>query len=386
MKSINRRNFLIKSSAGIAGLSLASNSVAKSTLNNYNIPEVIKRKLGNTGIEVPVLSIGCGQVDSEAVIKAALKIGISHFDTANRYQQGNSEKLLGETLKNIERKTYTIATKVPPQKSVEEFIEILNTSLDRLQTEYVDILYIHGLSSREMVLNDICLESVKKAKELGKARFVGVSTHKNEPEVIQAVIDSNTYDIILTAINFKQEHHLEVKEKLAIAAKKGIGVVAMKVMAGGFLDKEKTKPINHVAALKWILQDENIHTTIPSMVNLEQLQTNMAILSNTELTDQENKDLAIATLEQGLYCNACESCIPTCKKLLPIPELMRAYMYSYGYRSALKAKELISELNLGTNPCSDCEYCTVKCIKNFDITHKIHDISQLSNIPNQFLV
>lgn len=385
MKSLNRRNF-IKTSTAAAGLAITSGlNAAQNMPAQENSNLIITRKLGNTGIEIPILSLGCGGVDSPSIIKAALKIGIKHFDTAYRYQQGNSEKLLGETLKDYNRNRFTITTKIRPQQSEKRFLEMLDESLNRLQMDYVDILYLHAISSKEKALNKQSLAHLKKAKELGKVKHIGLSTHKNEPEVIQAAIDSELYEVVLTAINFKQEHQIEMREKIALATKAGIGIIGMKVMAGGYLNEAKTKPVNHLAALKWVVNNSNISSTIPSMINLDQLQINMALLSDITLTRKEKKDLALANKETGLYCNACEACVSTCKKQLPIPELMRAYMYTHGYRSSLQAKELIRELNIGEDPCSGCNICTATCVKNFNLARKIKDISRLYNIPDQFL-
>ncbi len=388
MKIFNRRKFIQRSTAGAVGLTLASKLSANNNSLQFPIQNlnIITRKLGNTGMDVPVLSIGCGGLDSPSVIKAALKVGVKFFDTAYKYQRGNSEKILGETLKEYDRGSFFIATKISPQQSEETFLKMLDESLLRLQMEYVDILYLHSVKDKETALNETMLNALKKAKSLGKAKHIGLSTHKNEPEVIQAAIDSNVYEVILTAINFKQEHNAKIKEKLALATQKGIGIVGMKVMAGGYLDKEKAKPVNHLAALKWVVEDENIHTTIPSMVNLEQLTANLPLLTDIELSRKEKKDLALAEKEEGLYCNACGECISLCQKNLPIPELMRAYMYSYGYRSALQAKELLNDINMNSNPCINCDSCTTSCVKGFSISNKIQDICQLVDIPDQFLV
>ncbi len=388
MKSLDRRNFLKKTATGAAGFAVASSLSASelSKLSTKKKPEkVLTRTLGKTGIEIPVISMGCGSIDSPSVVKGAMKLGISHFDTAYRYQKGNSEKMLGETLSEYQRETFTVATKIKSQDTKEKFLSMLDESLERLQMSYVDILYLHAISSREDALEPVMLEALKEAKSLGKAKHLGLSTHKNEPEVIQAAIDSDVYEVVLTSVNFKQEHFPLIQEKMKLANKKGIGFIAMKVMAGGFLDSEKQSPVNHIAALKWALKDTNITTTIPSILNLEQLQENATVLHDTELTDDENKDLLAAANFEGLYCNGCEKCVDECRKNLPIAEMMRAYMYSFGYSESLKAKNLISELDKGNNPCSDCNACTVNCIKNFNVAQKIKEISQLNDIPENFL-
>src|SRR5512143_2833423 len=155
----------------------------------------------------------------------------------------------------------------------------------------------------------------------GKARFVSVSTHKNEPEVVQAIADSGFYDVVLTAFNFRQDHGAELRKAVANASSAGVGVIAMKTMAGAFFDKDKKEPINCRAALKWVLQDENITTSIPGITSYDQLTENLSVATDLTLTDQEKGELRLGQMQGGLYCNGCSECSGTCSRRLPIPEL-----------------------------------------------------------------
>ncbi|QQS51820.1 MAG: aldo/keto reductase [Bacteroidota bacterium] len=384
MNTLNRRRFLQTGIAGVAGLGIATTLKAQ-PLEGKNQTKIVKRKLGKTGIELPVLSMGVGACNSPSVVKGAMKLGIVHFDTAHVYQQGNSEKMLGEVLKEYPRDSFVIATKVKITDSKETFLKTLNESLERLQIPFVDILYLHAASSREDILNPLMLEAMAEAKSSGKAKHTGISTHKNEIEVLQAAVESNFYEVVLTAINFQQQHRFELMEAINQAANAGLGIVGMKVMAGGYLDKEKTQPVNCLAALKWVLQNENIHTTIPSMVNLEQLLQNAVVLENIELNELEKEQLQLASNQSGLYCNACGKCIPGCKHSLPVPELMRAYMYAFGYKETKKAKDLLVSVNSTLSSCHECSACTAKCVKGFDVPAKISEVSQLLSIPDEFL-
>jgi predicted aldo/keto reductase-like oxidoreductase len=223
------------------------------------------------------------------------------------------------------------------------------------------------------------------AKKSGKVKHIGVSTHKNEPEVIQATIDSGVYEVVLTSVNFKQDHYPAVKEAIAKAAKAGIGIVAMKTMAGGFHDKERKQPINCKAALKFVLQDENITTAIPGNTNFDQLTMNASINRDVTMTAQEEADLLVGKSEGGLYCQGCEHCVPNCPKGLPIPEIMRAYMYTYGYRDSRQAQDLLISLNIPNNPCSDCSHCSAKCAKNFAVSERVRDVMRLTTVPEEFI-
>ncbi len=401
LDELNRRNFLRTSVLGSASALLASTSFASSSFVADHSEEkdkpIIKRRLGKTGIDLPIVSFGVMRADSPALVHAAIKEGIMLFDTAHGYQGGKNEEMLGEVLKDYPRDSFILATKVPPEDKskligspdkssmTKAFIEKVDISLKRLKMEYVDILYVHGLSSREAVLYPVILEAAMTAKKLGKAKHIGVSTHKNESEVIQAAIDSGVYEVVLTSINFMQDHYTELKETIAKAAKAGIGIVAMKTMAGGFYDKERKQPVNCKAALKFVLQDENITTAIPGNTNFDQLAMNASVNRDLKITAQEEADILVGKSQGSLYCQGCEHCVPNCPRRLPIPEIMRAYMYTYGYRDSHQAQKLLTSLNIPNNPCEGCMQCSAKCAKNFAISKRIKDVMRLTAVPEEFI-
>ena len=213
-----------------------------------------------------------------------------------------------------------------------------------------------------------------------------MSTHSNEPEVIQAAIDNSIYEVVLTAINFKQDHVGEIKKKIDQASKKGIGIIGMKTMAGGYRDKERTQPINCKAALKWVLQDPNVHTTIPGMSSIDEISENMSVMENLNLTEEEEKHLDEIKLSADLYCNGCKECLAGCKKNLPVNDIMRVFMYTYGYNQIEKAHSLLADYNIPENPCENCTDCPVICRKGFNVHEKISDITRLKSIPKDFII
>jgi predicted aldo/keto reductase-like oxidoreductase len=337
------------------------------------------------------------RADNPALVRAALEAGMTHFDTAHGYQKGKNEEMLGDVLKDYPRDSFIIGTKVHPEEvdrktgqfgpgtTSEAFLKRFEISLQRLKMEYVDILYLHGMWSKESINYPPLVEALTKVKQQGKAKHLGVSTHMFEPAVINAVAESNFYDVVLTAFNFKHQHLPALKEAIAKAAAAGIGIVGMKTMAGAYFDKERTKPINCKAALKWVLQNENVTTTIPGITTFEQLAENASVNEDITLTEQEKTDLALGKSEGSLFCNGCDHCPHNCRKSLPISDIMRAYTYAYGYNNATMGKELLFELGINNNPCSDCSACTVQCIKVFNVSERIADISRLATIPIQFL-
>jgi predicted aldo/keto reductase-like oxidoreductase len=394
--TVSRRNFLATSFVGAAGVAIGA-KVPVNKLPEAKETKILTRKLGKTDIVLPIVSMGVMRSDMPSLVKAAYDSGIKHFDTAHGYQGGNNEIMLGNLFKDYPRDSFIITTKVHPDdtnrqtgelgpgSTREAFLEKVNISLQRLQMDHVDILLHHGVGTRQALMYEPILDALLTAKKEGKTRYIGLSTHKNEPEVIQAAIDSGVIDVVLTAINFKQEHHLQIKEKIALAAEKGIGIIAMKTMAGAYLDREKTKPINCKAALKWVLQDPNIHTSIPGMTSFDMLAENLSVMENPELTEEEMKDLREAGLIAGMYCDGCPSCTVNCRRQLPVHDMMRSYMYAYGYNDFKKARNLLRDAGIRNNPCEGCESCTVVCPKNFNVAERIRDISRIADVPDEFL-
>ena len=393
--SLNRKDFLKSTFTGMAGLTfLGSTMVPKPRLGESEEEKVkfIYRTLGKTGINVPIVSLGVMNAQNPALVRAALDAGINHLDTAHFYQGGRNEEMIGKVVKSRPRDSYTVATKIPPtvldsdQRTVAEFRRRLELSLRRLGMEYVDILYLHGPDDPEEATQPIFLETLSAVKAEGKTRFVGVSTHENEPDTIRAAIESKVYDVALTTYNFKQDHRDEIKKAIAEAAAAGLGIIAMKTMVSGWMDDEETIPVNAKAALKWVLQDTNVHTTIPGCITFDQLHANLSVMADLSLTESEQADLDLHSSLPGIYCQGCTQCVPDCRNGLPVVALMRAYMYTYGYRNLSAARDLVTSLNLPANPCEDCTRCAIRCVKGFDVAHRIQDVTRIRNVPREFLV
>jgi predicted aldo/keto reductase-like oxidoreductase len=401
--SKGRRDFLKNGIAGAAGLTLVpsifnSRAEAKDKQPKEK-SKIVTRKLGKTGLELPVVSMGVMNADNPNLVKVALDSGIVHLDTAHYYQRGRNEEMVGGVIKDRPRDSFIIATKglahtadrhsggMAKAETTKSYIEKFEISLKRLGLDYVDILYYHNVKSKEDVVLEDIIAALQKLKKEGKIRFIGISTHHKEPEVIQAAIDSKVYEVVLTAYNFRMGHWAKVKEAIANAAKAGLGVVAMKTQAGVYWDKEKKKQINMKAALKWALQDENVHTSIPGFTTYDQLNEDLSVMEDLTLTSGEKEDLQLGmkTGMQGLYCEQCGSCIAQCPQHLNIPTVMRSYMYAYGYRNLAAAKETFQSAGVAESACARCDTCAVDCTMGFDIKNKVEDIARIQNVPDDFL-
>ena len=409
---LERRDFLKLGGAGLAASALSAGCATVAAERKPQAPVVQaaapepasepagppRRVLGRTGIEVPVVSMGVMNADNPNLVRAALEGGMFLLDTAHGYQDGRNEEMLGTVLSGRQRDSFVLCTKVylstldrktglfGPETRGEEIEEKLAISLKRLGLDHVDILYLHCQSQRESVLLEPVLRALEKVKKAGLTRFVGVSTHKNEPEVLRAAVEAKLYDVVLTSYNFRQDHHLEVQKAIGEAAAAGLGVVAMKTQAGVFWDKEKTNPINMKAALKWALRDTNVHTAIPGFTTLEQLQADLEVLHNPVITPEDKLSLEDPQKVAGLYCQGCEQCLTPCAEHLPIPDLMRSYMYGHAYRNREAAQALLLGLDLPPSPCTDCRTCPVVCAKGFDVRERIRDIVRLRDVPREFII
>ncbi|MCK5220655.1 MAG: aldo/keto reductase, partial [Candidatus Aminicenantes bacterium] len=304
VKNNSRRDFLKKGLTGITAAAIAP-SLIKSEGKKKTEEKTIYRTLGKTGMKVPIVSMGVMNAENPKLVEAALENGMNYLDTAHVYQRGKNEEMLGEVLKGVKRDSYFLATKVPgnhadrktglytDKTDPADFLKKFEISLKRLKLDYVDVLFLHSVKRKESVMFEPLMSLMQKLKKEGKTKFIGVSTHRNEPEVIRAAADSNVYDIVLTAYNFMQSNLAEMDKAINYAAGKGIGIVAMKTQAGVYWDKEKLNPINMKAALKWSLQNQNVHTSIPGFTTFDQLNTDLEVMSDLNMTGQEMLDLKL---------------------------------------------------------------------------------------------
>jgi len=397
-KVIGRRDFMKSTLAGFGGLfflpSNAKGQESKVIELKGKERKFVYRTLGKTGIKLPVINMGVMNTNNPNLVRAALDSGVVMLDSAQTYQRGQNEGMIGEVLKGRPRDYYVLATKarLPSNQTTglyteeateDAFLKKVDLSLRNLGLEYVDIYYHHNVSKRESALYEPILKALEKIKKEGKARFVGITTHTNEPEVIHAAVDSKIYDVILTSYNFQQKHYVEVREAIARAAHAGIGVVGMKAIRGGSRQTPTVK--NAGAALKWVLQDPNVHTIVPGYITFEEMNIALSVMEDLTLSDSEKKDLQKEASLPGLYCQGCRQCLGQCPEHLPIPDLMRAYMYTYGYRNLTLAQDLLLSLNLPTRICRDCSLCPVKCSIGFNVSAKIRDVVRLKDVPSEFI-
>ena len=316
------------------------------------------RTLGHTGLKVTTVGFGCMITSDSSVVQRAVDLGITYFDTARGYQHGNNERMVGAAL-GSKRKQVVLSTKTEARDKAGQLKE-LDTSLAELNTDYVDIWYLHGKNSPADIHDDM-IEALQLAKQQGKARFVGISTHSGQQQLLPWMAQKGVFDVVLTAFNFSMDPGME--QAIDTAAKAGMGVVAMKVMAGGSRNQKLAQNGAMLAALKWVINHPNVATTIPSMTDMDQLEENLQAMEGA-FSEGDHKLLA-AHLEriQPFYCRMCGKCEGTCAKCLPVADVLRCLTYADGYGQFALGRERF--LELGSEQvavrCRDCAECTVKC-------------------------
>jgi predicted aldo/keto reductase-like oxidoreductase len=395
---VGRRDFMKTSLAGFGGIFLLSAVDQRPEEKIIDVKgkkqKLVYRTLGRTGLKLPVINMGVMNSDNPNLIRAALDSGIVLLDTAHAYMQGRNEEVIGSVIKGRPRDSYYIGSKVSlPQDRTTgsyisgateaEFLKKLDLSLTRLGIDHVDILYHHNVSRKESASYEPVLNAMAKAKKEGKFRFAGITTHTNEPEVIHAAVDTKFYDVILTSYNYQQKHVAEVRDAIARAAQAGIGIVGMKAIRGG--NRQVPSVRNSAAALKWVLHDPHVHTIVPGFTTFDQLEVDLAVMEDIRLNDAEKKDLQKEASLPGLYCQGCRECLGQCVARLPIPDLMRAYMYVYDYRNLAMAQDLVLSLGLPSGVCGECDRCSVTCSSGFQVKEKIRDVVRVREIPTEFI-
>jgi hypothetical protein len=367
----SRRDFLYAGLAlPVAGLaSAAGSSKAKvessSPPSLASTPKLTYRTIGKTGLKVTAVGFGCMVTSDASVIERASDIGINYFDTARGYQHGNNERMVGAALKK-KRKDLVLSSK-SGARTKDAALRDLDTSLRELGTDFLDIWYLHG-RDRTSDVSDELFEAQQMAKQQGKIRFAGLSTH-NAKDMIPFLVQEGALDVVLTTYNFTMDKNMNGLIEQAHNA--GIGVVAMKVMAGGFRVVKPQSPLYPqlmqdgamLAALKWVLKNPKVDTTIPSMTDMDQLEENLKAM--VEPYTQVEEKLLAQRLEQisPLYCRMCGDCEETCGKGLPVADMLRYLTYAEGYGQFSLGREhfLALPAEVTSVRCQDCPSCTVTC-------------------------
>jgi hypothetical protein len=350
---VTRRDFV--KTVGLAGLAVAGAGVPgaiaapEPPAAAVKAAAMPKRKLGKTGVEVSILNLGgmFDTINNQLLLKQAMKWGVTFWDTAESYGNSLSEEGMGRFFaRNPEaRKEIFLVTKLVPKEG--NLTERLNKSLKRLQTEYVDLFFIHAITDIGEMTPAIKTWAAEM-KKAGKIKFFGFSTHTNMEDCLLGAAKLDWIDAVMMTYNFRVMNTPQMQEAVNACAKAGIGLVAMKSQAGrpgsekiaseakvemaerfmerGFTDKQ--------ARLKMVWENPQIASLCSQMPNLTILSANVAAARDvTKLGREEFDSLRRYALETN--CDYCAGCGSICQEavggVVPVNEVMRCLMYHQYY-------------------------------------------------------
>lgn len=327
------------------------------------------RRLGRTGWQVSDIVLGTGQIrgdTGEQVARLALERGVNYFDTAPDYAGSGSEQAMGRALASVPRDSVFVATKfctpeghLPADAPVSAYVDAIDGSLQRLGTEYVDLVHIHSCDEIERLMSENAHEAFDRLRQQGKVRFLGFSSHTpNLVQVATRAIESGRFDVMMLAY-----HHgiwPQIPEIISRArVQQDMGVVAMKTLKGarhrGLARTRDAADAYSQAALEWALSNRDVSCAVISF-SLPQHVDEYLFASGRELTKDD-----VAVLEaydrgiRGTYCAPhCGLCLTSCPEGLPIHDVLRHRMYFEDYGQEKEAMRLYASLARNAAACATC--------------------------------
>jgi len=347
--------------------------------------------LGFGTMRLPLLDENPEHIDealSKRIIRYAIDHGVNYVDTAYPYHEGCSEPLVGRVLQDGYREKVKLATKMPSWliKSPKDFNRYLNEQLNHLQTDKIDFYLLHGLN-REFwpKLRDLkVFRWAEKAMADGRIGYLGFSFHDNF-EVFKEIVDAyDNWTFCQIQYNYMDIGYQAGTRGLKYAAGKGLAVVIMEPLRGGWLIKAPPKKIAKVWesvpqkrslaewALLWVWQHPEVSLALSGMNKMEQVVENIAIANCSGPDALSPDELAMINRVRKAYqklrpipCTSCRYCMP-CPNGVEIPRIFEIYNDAISYDNLQAARQLynqprpLSESQRANN-CQECKECVELC-------------------------
>ena len=279
---VSRREFL-----GLTG-GLTAACGATGCGRNQPFPgDLPYRVLGRTDLRVSLVGFGAQRVSDPAVVRYALDKGINHIETSLEYDCS----LIGSAIRGRrDRVLLMVATRYFEQHlgqtpaGTQSFLRYLKKTfpgtvdkmLRRLHTDRIDVFLLKQISAPRFVQADWILESLSDWRQAGKVRYCGVTSHKNEASILRAVSDSDVFDVAVVPFNYASP--AGIAAAMAQAARKGVGVVAMKTQSPNYVSNRIGDAPDHRHALAWVVGHEFVSAAIPGMKTRREVDMNLQTL------------------------------------------------------------------------------------------------------------
>jgi predicted aldo/keto reductase-like oxidoreductase len=383
------------------------------------------RKFGSLDWEVSALGFGCMRLpqrrfnrmradtdESIRIIRHGIDLGINYIDTAWPYHLGDSEKILGHALQDGYRQRVRLVTKLPMPfvRNTQAFDRYLNSQLERLQTDYLDIYLFHALNAGqfEKVKRLGLIEKMEQAQRQGRIRHIGFSFHDTLP-VFKEIVDYYDWDMAQVQYNYMDTGVQATTEGLAYAHSKGIAIVIMEPLKGGQLANPPAEALDIMRAagngrtpVDWALQflwnRPEVSVVLSGMGNQQMVDENCASADRSGINSLSPEEEGVIARLAEVYrrkilvpCTACEYCMP-CPAGVNIPQnfailnyvhkeqsLLMRWQARRGYGKLVGSKEKLDRENPNGNAsmCADCGKCVEKCPQGINIPvelEKVHAI------------
>ncbi len=334
--------------------------------------DVPYRILGKTGLKVSPVGSGVGIEPNPDVIHRAIDLGVNYFDTARGYGNGKSEQITGAALKG-KRQKVILATKTDGRTKAEIFKD-MDESLKALKTDYVDIWHLHSRDTPDTI-TDEAVETCETLKKQGKTRFIGVSTH-DVNAVVDTILDIDRFDVVQTTYSYAIGGAPLRRDAIARLYAAGLGVVAMKVIiaVAGFVPRDVELPEEGpLAAIKWVLLNPAISTTVPYVKNIVELEMNVRAMKEA-YTPRDEKMLYTRNEDiRPYYCRMCYECKGKCPNGVPVTDELRFLAYNDFGGDIHQARNSYRSLpeKIQSVRCSDCSSCVIECSNGVDVRNRL---------------
>jgi len=297
-----RRDFIKTTGAAAAGVILTPSSTVykSSSFDAKGLPTAI---LGKTGVRIPKMVIGLGSrfmaVDEEKgleILETALNLGFYYWDTAAIYKNDTqfSEERIGKILAPIRSQIF-LSTKVSERKA-DEAKRTIESSLKRLNTDYIDLFQVHSITTEEEVKQfgaaDGVLPVLQKYREQGVIKYIGFTGHTSA-SAMKLAAEMYDFDTMLIAMNHQQKGEKFEENPVQFAAAKGMGVLAMKTIR----PRETVTTLNPDDLIRYALSLKGVTAVTVGIDKKELLVENAGIIKNFKPFDEEKMKSLRAEME-----------------------------------------------------------------------------------------